>query len=123
MTRKQFQRYETICRTLDGSMTVKEAADILNLSTRQIQRLKKEVDAKGPAALIRPCVHYLILTAYNRRKKGAATNPIAAAAADPRQELLFKLMLLLLPGLRATVKDMHYMAQLMMLPDKSLRCL
>lgn len=52
MTRKQFQRYETICRTLDGSMTVKEAADILNLSTRQIQRLKKEVDAKGPAALI-----------------------------------------------------------------------
>ena len=52
LKRKQLGRYEVILQTLNGSMTIKQAADALNLSTRQIKRLKKEVASDGPAAVI-----------------------------------------------------------------------
>lgn len=52
MTQKQLNRYGVLMKTIDGSLTVREAAEALNLSTRQIKRLKKEVSAGGAAALI-----------------------------------------------------------------------
>lgn len=52
MNQKQFNRYEVILRTIDGSLTIENAATSLNLSTRQIKRIKKEVISDGPAALI-----------------------------------------------------------------------
>lgn len=52
MNQKQLHRYEVILRTIDGSLTIEDAAASLNLSTRQIKRIKKEVISDGPAALI-----------------------------------------------------------------------
>ena len=52
MNKKQFNRYEVILRTIDGSLTIEDAAASLNLSARQVKRIKKEVISDGPAALI-----------------------------------------------------------------------
>lgn len=52
MNKKQFHRYEVILRTIDGSLTIEDAAAALHLSTRQVKRIKKEVISDGPAALI-----------------------------------------------------------------------
>lgn len=52
LKRKQLRRYEVILQTLNGSMTIQQAADALNLSARQIKRLKKEVASDGAAALV-----------------------------------------------------------------------
>ena len=51
MNKKQFNRYEVILRTIDGSLTIEDAAASLNLSARQVKRIKKEVISDGPAAL------------------------------------------------------------------------
>lgn len=52
LNRKQISRHEVIIQILNGSMTVKEAANALNLSTRQVLRLKKEGASDGAAAVI-----------------------------------------------------------------------
>lgn len=52
MTRKQFRRYQVIQETIDGHLTVSEAAEALGLSTRQIKRLKKGVKLDDAAAII-----------------------------------------------------------------------
>lgn len=52
MNQKQFNRYEVILKTIDGSLTIEDAAAALNLSARQVKRIKKEVISDGPAALI-----------------------------------------------------------------------
>ena len=52
MNKKQFNRYEVILRTIDGSLTIEDAAASLTLSARQVKRIKKEVISDGPAALI-----------------------------------------------------------------------
>jgi transposase len=52
LTREQHDRLDTINKANAGFITVKEAAERLGISERQIQRLKKEVGDKGPAALI-----------------------------------------------------------------------
>ena len=41
MNKKQFNRYEVILRTIDGSLTIEDAAASLNLSARQDKRIKK----------------------------------------------------------------------------------
>ena len=41
MNKKQFNRYEVILRTIDGSLTIEDAAASLNLSARQVKRIKK----------------------------------------------------------------------------------
>jgi len=48
----QAQRLVTVEKANAGFITVKEAAEQLGISERQIQRLKKEVRDNGPAALI-----------------------------------------------------------------------
>lgn len=45
-------KFNVICRVIDGLLTIKEAADRLGLSERQIKRLKKGVTEKGAAALV-----------------------------------------------------------------------
>jgi len=50
--REQHQRLDIINKANAGFITVREAAEKLGLSERQIQRLKKEVQENGPAALV-----------------------------------------------------------------------
>jgi len=52
MTRKQLNRYEVINQANAGTITVREAAEALGLSERQIKRLKKKVGEEGVAAVI-----------------------------------------------------------------------
>jgi transposase len=64
LTKEQHVRLDVINKANAGFVTVKEAAEKLGISERQIQRLKKEVSNNGPAALIhknsnRPPAHAL----------------------------------------------------------------
>jgi transposase len=52
MSQEKLKRYSIVEKTLEKSMTVKEAAGFLNLSTRQVIRLRKGVKESGAAALI-----------------------------------------------------------------------
>ena len=52
MTLKQLNRLDVINKANAGFVTVKEAAEKLGISVRQIQRLKKEVRDNGSAAII-----------------------------------------------------------------------
>ncbi|NSW92884.1 MAG: ISNCY family transposase [Firmicutes bacterium] len=52
MSQEQLKRYTVIEKTIEGSMTVREAAEHLGLSVRQVIRLKKGVKENGAAALI-----------------------------------------------------------------------
>jgi prophage antirepressor-like protein len=52
LTREQHHRLDIINKANAGFVTVKDAAEKLGLSERQIQRLKKGVKENGPAALI-----------------------------------------------------------------------
>ena len=64
LTKEEHVRLDVINKANAGFITVKEAAEKLGISERQIQRLKKEVRDEGPAALIhknsnRPPAHAL----------------------------------------------------------------
>ena len=64
MTQKQLNRYVVIKRSLEGGISVKEAAEVLNLSIRQVIRLRNGVKEQGAKALIhknqgRPPAHAL----------------------------------------------------------------
>ena len=50
LKKEQFNRYRVIQEIIDGQLTAKDAAEALNLSTRQLQRLKKEIKANGVEA-------------------------------------------------------------------------
>jgi len=52
MSQEQLKRYTVIEKTIEGSMTIREAAELLGLSMRQVIRLKKGVRENGAAALI-----------------------------------------------------------------------
>jgi len=52
MSQKQLNRYNIISMAIEGKLTIKEAAERLNLSKRQIIRLKKGVKEEGAAFLI-----------------------------------------------------------------------
>jgi len=52
MTREQIKRYHVIQKVIEKEITVKEATSLLDLSGRQILRIKKEVLEKGPQALV-----------------------------------------------------------------------
>lgn len=52
MTKKDLKRYSVIQDCINGNYTVPQAAKLLSLSDRQIQRLKKEVKLKGPEAIL-----------------------------------------------------------------------
>ena len=52
MTKKDLKRYSIIQDCIDGIYTVPQAAKLLDLSHRQVQRLKKEVLQNGPQGII-----------------------------------------------------------------------
>ena len=52
MTKKDLKKYTVIQDCIDGVYTVPQAAKLLGLSDRQIQRLKKEVKLNGPQGVI-----------------------------------------------------------------------
>ena len=52
MTQKQINRYHTIKNSLDGKLTVAEAASALGISERQVKRLRSGVREEGAAFLI-----------------------------------------------------------------------
>jgi len=52
MTEKEMVRLKVAERLVEGEMKVKEAADILMLSTRQVIRIKERVRTFGPGAVI-----------------------------------------------------------------------
>lgn len=52
MTHKQLNRYQVISQVIEGSLSVVDAAARLNISVRQVKRLKKGVLAEGPSCLI-----------------------------------------------------------------------
>lgn len=49
---KQWRRFDIIRSTLEEKMTTKQAAEVLGLSRRQVQRLKKRVREKGPLGVL-----------------------------------------------------------------------
>jgi len=52
MSQEQIKRYLVIQKSLDGLISLEDAAAALNLSTRQVIRLRKGVSNNGPTALI-----------------------------------------------------------------------
>ena len=52
LTREEHNRFDVLSKANAKFITVKEAAEELGISERQVQRLKKEVRDNGPAALI-----------------------------------------------------------------------
>jgi len=52
LTVSQSIRYATVQRALDGGLTNAEAARALGLSVRQVQRLKRQVEARGPQGVV-----------------------------------------------------------------------
>lgn len=52
MLQEQLNRYVVIQRSLEGAISVEDAAAALNLSTRQVIRLRNGVRENGAAALI-----------------------------------------------------------------------
>ena len=52
MSQEQLNRYVVIRRSLEGFLSVKEVAEALNLSTRQVIRLRNGVRENGAEALI-----------------------------------------------------------------------
>ena len=52
MTQKEITRLRVINQTIDGVLTIREAAELLGLSERQVLRLKKGVVEEGPAFII-----------------------------------------------------------------------
>ena len=51
LSKKELEKYHVIQKTLDGLLTVAEAAETLSLSDRQVKRLKKGVKENGPQFL------------------------------------------------------------------------
>jgi transposase len=52
MTEKEMARLKIAERLAEGEITVKDAAEVLKLSTRQVIRIKKKVRLNGPVAVI-----------------------------------------------------------------------
>ena len=71
MTQKQINRYHTIMNSIDGKMTVAEAASAMGISERQVTRLRNGVKEEGAAFLVhknrdRPSPR--ALTSQNKQK-------------------------------------------------------
>ena len=52
MTQQGITRLRVINQTIDAVITIREAAELLSLSERQVIRLKKAVLEQGPAFII-----------------------------------------------------------------------
>ena len=52
MTDKEMARAVVAERLIEGEITIKGAAEVLRLSTRQVKRIKKKVRTGGPGATV-----------------------------------------------------------------------
>ncbi|WP_245001147.1 helix-turn-helix domain-containing protein [Caldalkalibacillus thermarum] len=52
MSKKELMRYKVVSRWIDGLITGSEAAELLNLSYRQVCRLKKRILEEGESGVI-----------------------------------------------------------------------
>src|SRR5438132_1490990 len=52
LSRREQERAVVLTRIAAGAWTVAEAAQVLDLSPRQVQRLLRAYEARGPAALV-----------------------------------------------------------------------
>ena len=52
MTRREMTRLKVVGKLIERTVTVKDAAEVLGLSTRQVLRLKKGVIEKGSEAIV-----------------------------------------------------------------------
>ena len=52
MSKKELMRYKVVSRWIDGLITGSEAAELLNLSYRQVCRLKKRILEEGETGVI-----------------------------------------------------------------------
>jgi transposase len=69
LTKKQHDRLDVINKANAGFITVREAAEKLGISERQIHRLKKDVRENGPAALIHKNSHRIPTHALTEKAK------------------------------------------------------
>ena len=69
LTREQHDRLDTINKANAGFLTVREVAEKLSLSERQVQRLKREVQEHGPAALVHKNTNRLPAHALSEKTK------------------------------------------------------
>ena len=75
MTDKEMARAVVAERLIEGEITVKGAAEVLGISTRQVKRIKKKVRISGPGAIVHG----------NRKRKPA--NAVAGNVKDLVVEL------------------------------------
>ena len=52
MSQRELQKYKVIRMAIEGKITVREAAEVLGLSTRQVKRLKQSVRERGAKGVI-----------------------------------------------------------------------
>lgn len=52
MSRRQWKRLDAVERIGGGRLTTREAAEVLGLSTRQVRRLRRAVEIRGPAGVV-----------------------------------------------------------------------
>lgn len=77
MTQKEVSRLRVINQTIDEVLTIREAAELLNLSERQVLRLKKGVTEEGPA--------FIIHKNRGRKPKHATTDDIKNSIIELKQ--------------------------------------
>lgn len=51
MSERELNRIEVLGQVIDGRMTITNAANVLGLSRRQVQRLRKVIETEGAAAI------------------------------------------------------------------------
>src|SRR3954454_3678451 len=52
LTRREHRRAQVLVRVVEGSMTLQEAATVMELSLRQARRLKGQLVREGPVGLV-----------------------------------------------------------------------
>lgn len=77
MTQKEITRLRVINQTIDQVLTIREAAELLGLSERQVIRLKKGVNLEGPA--------FIIHKNRGRKPKHATTDDIKSSVIELKQ--------------------------------------
>lgn len=77
MTQKEITRLRVINQTIDQVLTIREAAELLGLSERQVIRLKKGVNTEGPS--------FIIHKNRGRKPKHATTDDIKNLVIELKQ--------------------------------------
>jgi len=77
MSQKQINRYHVIMDSLEGKVTVAQAANAMGISERQVTRLRNGVKEEGAAFLIHGNTNRPPKPCRNGRKSGRNRVPIS----------------------------------------------